>query len=326
MSTELEKALQMLNDEENDENSPLNKLSNTFEINLEDFILNTIKANLCSTIGIKYELGDVYVTCVYPSKTKLEKFSNYNEEEYYDFCKKILRIDRNEEFNCSRTVNVSGVRTRVYSVMPPLVKTPNITISTTKEPPAIYNNKQTIEPELLNKIVHSNFVIVGASGSGKTYLLNYLLSNFIKENERLALIEEFGELIPPNAITNSIIVPPPKPGEESLLKFVTEQSNLMRLDKICVGEVKGAEAWPMVVNMASGTSMCCTLHGQNARQALSRLRALCRMSCDNDAAIDEFIAKSIDYIIVMKNRNIEEIQQLTHTVLNGNFQMKEVAS
>lgn len=326
MSSELEKALQMLQEDDQDSNNPLNKINNKFDVNLEDFVLNTIKANLCSTIGIKYELSDVYVTCVYPSKTKLEKFSNYTENEYLDFCNKILSIDTEEQYNCSRTVNVSGVRTRVYAMMPPFVKTPNITISTTKEPPAVYNNKQTIDPTLFDKIVHSNFIIVGCSGSGKTYLMNYLLSNFIKEDERLALIEEFGELIPPNAVTSSIIVPPPKPEEQSLLKFVTEQSNLMRLDKICVGEVKGAEAWPMVVNMASGTSMCCTLHGQNARQALSRLRALCRMSCDNDASIDEFIAKSIDYIIVMKNRNIEEIQQLTHTVLNGNFQMKEIAS
>lgn len=320
MSTELERAQALLN---NKSNIPTINIQE--EVGLSAYVVNLIKANICATIGIRYNIGCVYVTAVYPSKTELQTFDNYTKDGYNEFCKSILKIDINEKYNCSRTVNINGVKTRVYAMMPPFVETPSITISTTKIPPQTLP-KQTIDDKLFDEIVHSNFMVVGASGSGKTYLTNYLLNKFIRDEERIAIIEEFGELIPPNKLTQSIIVPPPKPGETSLLKFVTEQSNLMRLDAIYVGEIKAGEAWPMVVNMASGTRGGFTMHGETAAQGLSRLRALCKLSCDNDDAINEFIAKSIKYIILMKNKNIDQIYKLTGTVLKNNFAMQEVGS
>lgn len=318
---ELEKALKLLNKEDFDNSN----IDFHDELSLNEYIINNIKSNLYSTISIKYELGEVFVTSVYSSGTKLEIFKNYNEDSFNDFCKNILSLDINEKYNCSRTINVEGIKTRIYALMPPFTKTPNITISTTKLPPEILD-KQTISDEVFDEIIHSNFIIAGASGSGKTYLFNYLLNKFIRKDERIALIEEFGELIAPNNLVTSVLVPPPKPGENSLLKFVTEQSNLMRLDAIYVGEIKSGEAWPFVVNLASGTRGGCTIHGESAAQALSRLRALCRLSCDNDEAINDFIAKSIKYIIVMKNKNIEQIYKLTGTYLKNNFAMKEISS
>ena len=320
MSSELERAQALLNQDDS-----ISELDIQNEVGLDDYVRNIIKTNACSTIGIKYELGDVYVSTAYPSGTQLEIFNNYNESAYGDFCKNVLNIDLDEKYNCSRTINIDGVKTRVYAMMKPFVKTPNITISTTKIPPETLT-KQTISDEMFDEIVHNNFMIVGASGSGKTYLTNYLLNKFIRDDERIAIIEEFGELIAPNDLTQSIIVPPPKPGEPSLLKFVTEQSNLMRLDAIYVGEVKSGEAWPMVINMASGTRGGFTMHGETADQALSRLRALCKLSCDNDEAINEFIAKSIKYIIVMEKKNIKQILKMTGTVMKNNFAKQEIGS
>lgn len=315
--------LQMAKELLNDETEP--KLDVENDIGLDEFIINLIKTNLCATISIKYELGDVYVIAVSSTGTNLTTFSNYTEDSYNDFCQNILGIDTKERFNCSRTIGVEGIKTRVYAVMPPFTKTPNITISTTKVPPK-YLEGHADKDELFDEIVHSNFIIVGASGSGKTYLTNYLLSKYIKDDERIALIEEFGELIPPNNLTTSIIVPPPKPGEEHLLKFMTEQSNLMRLDAVYVGEIKSGEAWPFIVNLASGTRGGATLHGDSAQHALSRLRALCQLSTTNTDAINEFIAKSIKYIIVMKSKRIEGIYRLTGTQNRGNFGLEEIAS
>lgn len=319
MSDALEKAKMILDQEDSGE-----KIIKE-NIDLEEFVVNEIKGNLCSTIAIKYYLSTIYVTCVYHKSTKLEKFKNYSITNFEEFCNKLLNIDFEEKYNCSRTVNIDGIRTRVFAMMPPLTKTPEITISTTKMPPTILV-KQTIKDELFDTIVHSNFIIAGASGSGKTYLTNYLLNKFIKDDERIALIEEFGELIPPNELTTCIVVPPPKPGEESLLKFVTEQSNLMRLDGVYVGEIKGKESWPFVVNLASGTRGGCTIHGESAQQALSRLRALCQLSCDSDEVINDFISKSIHYIIVMKNTNIDQIYKLAGTHMKNNFTMQEIGS
>lgn len=159
-----------------------------------------------------------------------------------------------------------------------------------------------------------------------TYLFNYLLSKFIKPDELIGLVEEFGELIPPNDMTLRILTPPAKPNEKPMLRFVTEQSNLMRLDAVYVGEVKGEEAWPFVVNLASGTRGGCSIHGETAAQALNRLRALCELSGYNSETINEFIAKSIKYVIVMKKKNIQAIYKLTGTHNKNNFAMEEVYS
>lgn len=316
---EVERSLKFLKE---DTNLPDNQDNNQ---NLEDFIVGLIKANICSTIGIKYEGGIVYVTCVYPQQTKLIQFDQYDKTSYDLFCKEILQINLEEEYNCCRTCSIGGVNTRIYAMMPPFTKSPNITISTTKIPPEKLE-KQSITDEQWNQIVHSNFIIVGPSGSGKTYLMNYLLNKYIKSNERLAIIEEFGELIPPNPLTISVLVPPPKPNQKHLLQFVTEQTNLMRLDMTCVGEVKGAEAWPLIVQGASGTRIAATLHGDNTAAGLNRLRALCQQSCDNVDAINEFIAKGIKYVIIMRNKQIVKVEKLMGTHNHNNFAAQEIYS
>ena len=321
--SELEKSLELLNSINKNNKIPVANLQN--EISLNDYVTNIIKQNICSTITIKYEFSTVSVIAVYPSNTKVLKFEGYTKETYYEFCKEVLDIDKEEKYNCSRALNFDGVKTRVYSVQPPLSATPIITISTTKTPPSTLP-KQTIPNEVWDEIVHSNFIICGASGSGKTYLFNYLLSKFINKDEKIALIEEFGELIPPNDLAVTITTPPAKPGETSLLKFITEQSNLMRLDATYIGEIKGSEAWPFIINLASGTRGGATVHGDTAASALNRLRSLCELSCSNSEAIDEFISKCIKYIIVMKDKNIEAIYKLTGVHNKNIFAMKEINS
>lgn len=293
---------------------------------LDDFVLNLIRKNLCSTIRIKWENNNAYVIMVYSSEpTALRKFEDVSKEYFENFCVKVFNIDPNEKYNCCRSATIQGVKTRIFAIMPPYSATPNITISTTKRPPSTLEGS-SIPDSIWFQIVHDNFIIVGPSGSGKTYLMNFLLAKFIKTTEQLGIIEEFSELIPPNEFTTSILVPPPKPGETHQLKFVTEQVNLMRLDMTVVGEVKGGEAWPLIVQGASGTRIATTVHGESAARGLARLRALCQLSCDNDSAIDDFIAKSVRYVIVMKNRRIEKVVQLTGTHNNGTFAEKEILS
>ena len=295
--------------------------------NIEDpkiFLSTIIQNNECSTIGVQLEGRDVLVSCVYPDGPLLKRFNNYGEDSYLELCTNLFQLDMSEQYNCSKSVNYNGVKARVYANMPPLVQHPIITISTTKTPPA--NINLSVNEELLDKIVHSNFIVCGASGSGKTYLTNYLLSKYIKEDERIAFVEEFSELNPPNDYTICITTPPAKPDTQPLLKFVTEQTNLMRLDAVYVGEVKGAEAFPMVVNMASGTRGGCTIHGSTPRQALARLRTLCQLGAGNlnEKAIDEFIAKSINYVIQMDKHKITYIGQLTGTSMGGNFTLNTI--
>lgn len=295
----------------------------TENMGLHEFVVNTIKTNVCSTIGIQYKDGQVQVACVYSNETKISNFDGYGVDGYEDFCKDILKIDMNEQENCSRSLFIEGVRTRVFASMPPYAQEPVVTISTTKQPPDRLNN-QIVSDDLLDQILHSNFMIVGGSGSGKTYLMNYMLSKFTGRFERLGLIEEFSELIPPNDVTIQLTVPPPKSHEKSKLRHITEQSNLMRLDGIFVGEIKGAEAWPFVTNMSSGTRSACTMHGDTAEHALARLSSLCQIEMPHVEVVNELISKSIKYVIVQRNHKIYDIKELTGTHHAGNFSMKSI--
>lgn len=302
----------------------LEKLPTQDEQNPSTFLSAVIQNNECSTIGVQLQDRDLLVSCVYSTGPVLKRFNNFGGKAYKELCEKLFKLDMSEQYNSSKSVNYNGVKARVYANMPPLVEYPIITISTTKTPPS--NLNLLVSEEILNRLVHSNFVICGASGSGKTYLTNYLLNKYIGDDERIAFVEEFSELSPPNDYTISIVTPPAKPGTEPLLKFVTEQTNLMRLDAVYVGEVKGAEAFPMIVNMASGTRGGCTIHGTSPRQALARLRTLCQLGAGNlnEKAIDEFIAKSVKYIVQMHKHKITYIGELTGTSMGGNFTLNTI--
>ena len=295
------------------------------DMDLEDFTISTIKANVCSTISIKYEIGEGVLVCTSsPTGIKVTNFPNYDADSYMDFCEHVLGIDPKERFNCSRSKTISGVKSRIYAVMPPLAMNPILTISTTKIPP-MHLEGQNVPDELLNEVIHSTAIICGGSGSGKTYLFNYMLNKFIRDDERIGIIEEFMEIVPPNKLCYSMICPPPKPGEKSLLRFMTEQSNLMRLDSIFVGEIKGAEAWPFIVNLASGTRGAATIHGATPAHAISRLRALCELDgTASPEAISEFISKAIKYVVQMRNRRVVSISKLNGTQNRGIMSMDEV--
>lgn len=291
---------------------------------LDEYVISLIKANICSTIRIQFGVGGVSITAVYNTGPKVAKFKNCLPGGYNAMCENVFGLDLKEQYNCCRSKIIEGVRTRIFAIMPPLSQYPMITISTTKQPPTSLNTN--IPDEVFNEIAHNNFIIVGPSGSGKTYLMNYMLSKYIRSNEQLAIIEEFAELIPPNDLTVCLLVPPPKPNEKHKLQFVTEQANLMRLDMTCVGEVKGAEAWPLLVQGGTGTRIATTLHGDSVQQGLNRMKALAQQACDNESAINEFIAKSIKYVILMKNKRIEKISKLTGIAHNGVFATTEIYS
>lgn len=303
----------------------INLKSKTLESkSIDDYVIDIIKANLLCTMHIKHELGTTYIITDYLNETKVKKFS-MSPEEYLDFCHIVFNLDPEELYNCARSLNIDGVKTRVHANMPPFTTHPILTISTTKQPPTELTQK-TIPDEAWDKIVHSNFIIAGPSGSGKTYLMNYLLNKFIKKDECIALVQEFDEIIQPNELTLSIQVPPPKPGEMHLLRYATQEANLMRLAMTCVGEVKGGEAWPLIVQGASGTRIACTCHGKDTYQALARVRALCQLEVDNVDVIENLMSKSIEYIIIMNNKKIMQIDKLKGTVHQGIFQKEEIYS
>lgn len=245
-------------------------------------------------------------------------------DEYLELCK-IVEVEENNNYNESKSITFANKRVRVFALTRPLANYPIITLSTVKEPPLEWHQIEITK--ILPTIIKDSFLIVGASGAGKTYFMNYMLKECHKNSkDKIGMVEEFDELYRPNDAVVKIVTPPRKPAEKGLLHFITEQSNLMRLKYLYVGELKGPEALPFITNLASGTKGGATIHGESVAHGLQRLKSLCLMYGEGipDRVIDETIAKSLHYVIYLENHNVMEVKALTGVSMNGNFALRDV--
>lgn len=146
-----------------------------------------------------------------------------------------------------------------------------------------------------------NIFISGGTGSGKTSFLN-ALSEAIPERERVITIEDTAELslqALPNAL--SLVARPPNPeGKGGIdLSELIRSALRLRPDRIIVGEVRGAEAYPMIEAMSTGhPGSMSTGHGNSPEAMLKRLRLLLLSAVDLPfAAIASLLASSIDLLV-----------------------------
>lgn len=247
-------------------------------------------------------------------------------EEYVELCKE-FNIDDTSKYNYSGYIETeAGDLMRVFATTRPVTKYPNITLNISRKPKGIIDQPQ-IEP-FIQDIVTNSFIIVGASGSGKTFFLNNCLKKVYEgSKDRIILVEEFHELFPPNRHTICLDVPCVKPGEVPIFDYIVAQTNLMRAQHLMIGEIKGREAWPFVLNAASGTFSGCTIHGQSPEDGLTRLQMLMATAqmADRETCGD-LISKAIKYVVYIDKHRVRAIKRLTGTFLRATnkFQLEEI--
>jgi len=134
--------------------------------------------------------------------------------------------------------------------------------------------------------------VVGGTGSGKTTLLRALI-NEIPKHERIITIEDayelgidrFGDLHPDQEALQTRGANVEGRGAIDLASL-TRMALRMDPDRVIVGEVRGAEAFPMVLAMSQGNNgSMCTLHADSTRSAFSKLAAYVSMA-DTGLPID----------------------------------------
>jgi len=133
-----------------------------------------------------------------------------------------------------------------------------------------------------------NIIVTGGQGAGKTLLLR-ALANELPVSENLATIEKHFELLLHELPDRHPRVVPfearegtgergpdgRRLGEVTLTELV-EQSLVMNVSRVWLGEVRGEEAWPLIEVMEAGEGgSCCTLHARSAHHAFERLANLC---------------------------------------------------
>lgn len=171
---------------------------------------------------------------------------------------------------------------------------------------------------------HKNFLVVGETGSGKTSLLNTLLSE-TNPCERTLIIEDTDELLKPNQASVKMLTRQQNPHLPSIdLTELVKQSLRMRPDRLVVGEVRSAEAKDLLLALSTGhRGSMGTLHASSSQQALIRLEMLIQLGAPQWSlqAIRKLIGLSLDGIITVgrdangkrKLKSIDRISSVEET-------------
>lgn len=200
---------------------------------------------------------------------------------------------------------------RVHIVAPPGVNHAKVTIA--KKPRAdvtvddmVQNGSMTREMgEFLKAVARgrATFVVSGPTGAGKSTLLQ-AMSHYFDQNDRVVVIEETPELRLPLGDVVYLKATMERPGmsarEVYTLEFWTKQANRMRMDRVIVGETRGAEMAEWLIASNSGAEgSATTLHADSPRRCLSKMLALASKApgSTSEAQLQREIAATVDIIV-----------------------------
>ncbi|WP_405795209.1 CpaF family protein [Streptomyces sp. NBC_01506] len=173
---------------------------------------------------------------------------------------------------------------------------------------------------LLSGLVRAKFnlIVSGATGTGKTTLLNSL-SGLIPDGERIVTIEDSAEL---QLQQKHVITLETRPSNvegkgQVTIRDLVRNSLRMRPDRIIVGEVRGGETLDMLQAMSTGhDGSLATVHANSAEDALMRLQTLASMSEVEIpfVAIKDQINSAVD-VIVQLTRHADGSRRITEIAI-----------
>ena len=141
-----------------------------------------------------------------------------------------------------------------------------------------------------------NIIVAGATGAGKTTLMNALLAS-VPAHERVVTCEEVFEMqlsCPDWVAMQTRQASLEGTGEISLRRLVKEALR-MRPNRLVIGEVRQEECLDLLIAMNSGMPSMCSLHANGAREALNKLCLLPMLAGNNVSA--EFVVPTVANVI-----------------------------
>ena len=169
-----------------------------------------------------------------------------------------------------------------------------------------------------------NIIVAGGTGSGKTTLLRALI-NEIGPLERIVTIEDAYELgidhfqsaHPDHDALQARTANIEGHGEITMADL-TRMALRMDPDRVVVGEVRGGEAFPMLLAMSQGNNgSMCTLHADSARSVFPKLLAYVSMASTGvpTETVNLLIASAIHFVVHVEVRdNVRRITSIHEVV------------
>jgi pilus assembly protein CpaF len=168
----------------------------------------------------------------------------------------------------------------------------------------------TLERWLANQLegyvlARKNILIAGATGSGKTSMLN-VLGKFIPSDERVLLIEDTSEIHMAQDNLVRFEARQPQNGLPAItIRDLLKASLRHRPDRIILGEIRGGEAFDLLQLLNTGHSgSLSTVHATSARQGLARFTS-CVLQSGVDLpyrAIKTNVGDSVNVVVHLERR------------------------
>ncbi|WP_354243724.1 ATPase, T2SS/T4P/T4SS family [Agromyces sp. PvR057] len=181
-------------------------------------------------------------------------------------------------------------------------------------------------------VAGANILVSGATHTGKTTLLNALMSS-ARVDERVITIEETFELdLDVRDLVSLQCRQPSLEGTgEITLRRLIKESLRMRPDRLIVGEVREAESLDLLIALNSGLPGMCTIHANSARDALTKLCTLPLLAGRNiDASfVVPTVATCIDLVVHLGidaagRRTVIEISAPTGECADGSVEVDAI--
>ena len=160
--------------------------------------------------------------------------------------------------------------------------------------------RQAAEFLRMSVLAGANILVSGATHTGKTTMLNALMSS-ARTSDRVVTVEETFELdLDVRDLVSMQCRQPNLEGSgEITLRRLIKEALRMRPDRLIVGEVREAESLDLLIALNSGLPGMCTIHANSARDALAKLCTLPLLAGRNidSAFVVPTVASCIDLVV-----------------------------